>query len=282
MSTIAGDFPVLHGATRRQNILWVRIGFLLILVIALVLVLISYLNYSNYRKAYLELNLTRYTIVAKDVRQSVLTGLNVGIRPAENTRLLPSIKEQTRRERGIRFIAVIDEFGAIVGDGKIAAGAPARWHDRLATTRPDSWQTSDAETMEIGLPFLNNFNIKAGAVVIGYDKLAIESAASDMLRKLAVDVVVTLAVLVILTFAGVYVVTRKFSRVLSGVAATLDASLNEGAALTVDGDFLGAGVSREINDFTALSHGLVTDLAAIERDVAASLATRGADRKEGL
>jgi hypothetical protein len=281
MSTIAVAFHAPHDTSRRQDTLWVRIGILLILVIALVLVLISYLNYSNYRKAYLDLNLTRYTIVAKDVRQTVLGGLNVGLRPAENTRLLPSIKEQTRRENGIRFIAVIDESGTIIGDGKFGDGAPARWHSRLAKTLPENWQTSDADTIEIGIPFVNNFNIKAGAVILGYNKTAIESAASDMLRKLAVDVLVTLLFLAVLTFGGVYIVTRRFCRVVTGVAATIDAALHEGAPLTVDGDFLGAGVAQEINDFTALSHGLVTDLAALERDVAASPATCGAGREEG-
>ncbi len=271
MPTIALDLDAAPRAAPHHNVLWLRIGILLILVIALVLVLISYLNYSNYRKAYLELNLTRYMIVAKDVRQTVLAGLNVGLEPAENARLLPSIKEQARRENGIHFIGVIDESGAVIGDGRIAPGAAARWGGRQGATSPDAyWQYSDADTIEIGIPFVNNFNIKSGAVVIGYDKHAIEGAASDMLRKLAIDVVITLLFLAALTFAGVYFVTRKFSSVLASVASTIDSALGHGAPLTADGDFLGAGVAQEINDFTALSHRLVSDIAALEQDVAAA------------
>ena len=272
MSAIAANVPAAPGA-RRQHSLWLRIGTLLILVIALVLLLISYLNYSNYRKAYLDLNLTRYMIVAKDVRQSVLGGLNVGLAPAENARLLPSIREQARRESGIHFIGVIDESGAVIGAGRISPAAAARWRASLAATAPDAyWQTSDADTIEIGIPFMNNFNIKAGAVVIGYDKRAIESAASDMLGKLGLDLVLTLACVAALTLAGVHLVTRKFCRALASVAATIGSALGQGTPLRAQGDFLGAGVADEINDFTALSHSLVSDIAALERDVAAARA----------
>lgn len=270
MQTVAVDFHAPPVAGRRHNLLWLRIGILLTLVIALVLVLISYLNYSNYRKAYLELNLTRYMIVAKDVRQTVLSGLNVGLAPAENVRLLSAIHEQLGRERDIAFIGVIDEAGAVTGAGSIGPGAAARWHRRLAATAPQaSWQTSDASTIELGIPFVNNFNVKAGAVVIGFERGAIESAAAAMLRMLAVDMAITLLVLTLLTFAGVYVLTRKFSSVLAGVAATIDAASGGGAPLSVDADLLGTGVAREINDFTAVSRRLAGELALLEQDVAA-------------
>lgn len=282
MSSIAVDVRAPQGAGPHQNILWLRVGILLILVIALVLVLISYLNYSNYRKAYLELNRSRYMIVAKDVRQTVLAGLNVGLGPVENTRLLRSIKEQTRRESGIRFVGVVDEAGVIIGDGKSEEGAGARWRASLATTLPGaSWQTSAADTIEIGIPFVNNFNVKAGAVVIAYDKTAIEDAASDMLGRLAGDVFATFILVSALTLGGVYYLTRRFSSVLSGVAATIDSALDEGAPMTVDGDFLGDGVAREINDFTALSHKLVSDLAVLERDVTDAQAARPQAPKVG-
>lgn len=270
MTSLALDFPAPAPAARRPHVLWLRIGILLNVVIALVLVLISYLNYSNYRKAYLELNLTRYLIVAKDVRQTVLGGLNVGLEPAQNTRLLPAIHEEVRNASGITFIGVIDEAGEVTGAGKLSARA-ARWRASLASTAPDAyWQTSDADTIEVGLPFMNNFHIKAGAVVIGYDRRAIENAASDMLRKLVFDVLLTMVFVAALSFAGVWLATRKLAGALASVAATLDPAAPGGARVAVDGDLLGAGAAGEINDFADLSRTLVADIAGLEREVAAA------------
>lgn len=270
MTSLALDLPVPAPAARRPRVLWLRIGILLNVVIALVLVLISYLNYSNYRKAYLEQNLTRYLIVAKDVRQTVLGGLNVGLEPAQNTRLLPAIYEEVRNGSGIRFIGVMDETGLVTGAGDVGPRA-GRWRDSLAATAPDTyWQTSDADTIEVGLPFMNNFHIKSGAVVIGYDKRAIENAAGDMLRKLTADVLLTMVFVALLSFAGVWLATRRLAGALASVAATLDPQAPGSARLAVDGDLLGAGAAQEINDFADLSRDLVRDIASLEREVAAA------------
>lgn len=274
MQTLAADLHAAPPAERRHNLLWMRIGLLLIVVIASMLVLVSYLNYSNYRKAYLDLNLTRYMIVAKDVRQTVLGGLNVGLTPAENVPLLPAIRAQLGRENGIRFIGVLDESGAVIGAGRIDPGGAARWRNKLAETAPTaSWQRFEAGVIEIGIPFVNNYNVKAGAVVIGYDRRPIERAASHMLRMLAADMAISLVVLALLTFTGVYFLTHKFFTVLAGVAATIDASGGAGGGakpLSVEGDYLGAGVAQEINAFTEASHRLAGELAVLEHEVAAA------------
>jgi hypothetical protein len=58
-SNLAGSgHPIKKGRQKRD--LWLRIGTLLVFVTALVILLVSYLNYSNYRKSYLELNHARY------------------------------------------------------------------------------------------------------------------------------------------------------------------------------------------------------------------------------
>lgn len=257
------DVP--HASQPGRNLLWLRIGVLLIFVIALVLVLISFLNYSNYRKTYLDLNLTRYLILAKDLRQTVVAGLNVGLNPGENVRLAPAIKELAQRESGIRFIGVLDESGAVISDGKVPAAAAAAWRSHLgSTTAGEYWQTSDATTLQIGIPFVNNFNLKAGAVVIGYDRAAIEAATDNMLLKLSIDIVATLLVLAALTLAGVYVLTRKFAAELASVGRTLDSALNESVPQKIDGHFLSGSEAQDINEFTTLSHRVASEIARLE------------------
>ena len=72
---------------RRCIPLWVRLGVPISLIIALAIGLISFLNYYNYEKTYSQLNVSRITVVARDLRQAIETGLNVGLAPRNNTQL---------------------------------------------------------------------------------------------------------------------------------------------------------------------------------------------------
>ena len=67
--------------------LWVRIGIPISLIVALAVGLISFLNYYNYEKTYRQLNVSRITVVARDLRQTIEAGLNVGLAPRSNTQL---------------------------------------------------------------------------------------------------------------------------------------------------------------------------------------------------
>src|SRR5258705_3889779 len=76
---------------RRSAPLWLRLGLPISLIIALAIGLISFLNYYNYRKTYPQLNVARLMVVARDLRQAVESGLNVGMVPRRNTQLATSL-----------------------------------------------------------------------------------------------------------------------------------------------------------------------------------------------
>lgn len=251
----------------RRNPLWLRIGGLLVLVIASVLVLISFLNYSNYRKNYLELNLTRYLVLAKDTRQSIVAGLNIGLRPSEDEHLQSSLGEMARRYEGIRYIGVLDESGRLIGQGQLPQQSAERWKKRVEATDADAyWQAGSADTYQVGLPFVNNFGIKIGAVVIGYERKPIEANIGDMLRKMAVDVAQTLVLMTVLTMAGVYVLTRRLAGDLNEVGATIDSALGADTPPLIDEHLLGEDVARDINEFTTISHKLASQLSRLEQE----------------
>lgn len=273
-----------QGAARRprRNTLWLRIGGLLVLVIASVLILISFLNYSNYRKNYLELNLTRYLVLAKDTRQNIVGALNIGLRPAEDEHLPAALAEMAQRYEGIRYIGVLDESGRLLGRGQLPAQTPANWMRRIAATDADAyWQAANGDTFQIGLPFVNNFGIKIGAVVIGYERTRIEANISDMLRKMCVDVAQTLVLIALLTMAGVYILTRRLANDLSEVGATIDSALGAATPPLVDEHLLGEGVARDINAFTTVSHRLAGELARLEHEMGQGAALAPAGPKEG-
>lgn len=252
----------------RRNTLWLRIGGLLVLVIASVLILISFLNYSNYRKNYLELNLTRYLVLAKDTRQSIVAGLNIGLRPSEDEYLQASLGEMARRYEGIRYIGVLDESGRLIGQGELPRQSAERWKQRVEATEADAyWQAGNADIYQVGLPFVNNFGIKIGAVVIGYERKPIEANIGDMLRKMAVDVAQTLVLMTVLTMAGVYVLTRRLAGDLNEVGATIDSALAAATPPLIDEHLLGEEVARDINEFTTISHRLASQLSRLEQEL---------------
>jgi sensor histidine kinase regulating citrate/malate metabolism len=259
----------------RRDTLWLQIGGLLLFVFAAVLILISFLNYSNYRKTYLDLNLVRYLVLAKDVRQSVVSDLNIGLHPSEDMYLIPALTEMARRYDGMRYIGVVDESGSPIGQGAFPLLPAQHWKDRIAATAADSyWQSSEADTFQIGLPFLNNFNVKAGAVVIGYDRVRIEHAIDDMLRKMYVNALEILSLLTVLALGAVYFLTRRVSVGLAQVATVLDTTLEAPEPPVVADYMLGTDVARNINEFAAMSHRVVCEIARLEQDL--SRATPGA------
>ncbi|MDW5416191.1 hypothetical protein R6242_06345 [Iodobacter sp. CM08] len=256
---------------RRQRFLWWKISVLLVIVIAFVLVIITFLNYSNYRKTYLDLNLSRHLVLAKDLHQTIETGLNIGIKPAENLNLLPAIRDKINRHAGIRYIGIINDVGEIIGEGLMPAQSGLDWKKRISNTAADGyWQASNTNTFQLGMVFTNNFNIKAGAVVIGYDRITIENAIEHIRNKLCIDVLLTLGVLTFLTLLGVYVLTRKFAAELFEIANVIESTLGTAGPHQVVPQVLSESVAKDINDFTRLSHQLAQKMAEFECEISST------------
>lgn len=237
---------------KAQNAIWLRISILLILVISAVLLIISFLNYSNYRKNYLEQNLARYLVLAKDLRQSVESGLNIGLSPAANTSLRPILKSLLQQQIGTRFIAVLDESGNILSEGALDTNTSFAWREKLQH-HDEYWQASSAQTLELGMPIHNSFNLKVGAVVVGYDKLAIEYALADMQRKLIFDTLLVIALCALLTLVGVWWLTRPLERELKSISGVLN-QIGEGEHAPQLPAKLDAGMQEDINLFAHMSH----------------------------
>jgi sensor histidine kinase regulating citrate/malate metabolism len=252
-----------------RNVLWIRIGFLLLCIIAFVLFLTAFLNYSNCRKTYLELNQNRYLVTANDLRQAIVLGLNIGLNPSENAHLRPIMKEFLHRQVGIRYISIVSDSGNAITEGTPSDEAVRDWNRWFEKVGPEeSWHTSDVDTFQIGVPFLNNFNGKIGAVVIGYDRTAIEDGIDDMGSTLLIDAITTLSLFAILTFSGVYFLTSEFVRKIAQIGQAIDSTLIAAKPIHVHDDLLDAETAKDINEFTQKTHYVVQKIVHLERLVA--------------
>jgi sensor histidine kinase regulating citrate/malate metabolism len=205
--------------------LWVRLAVPISLIIALAISLITFLNYYNYEKTYRQLNVSRITVVARDLRQAIEVGLNVGLAPRNNTELDKGLALAKEHTEGLRFAAVIDDQGKrLVEVGQAAPGQG--WLSRLAGIGDaSSWLGEDSNTYQVGLPYRNSFGVTVGAVVVGYDKAAIDRATAAMRLNLLGDWAVAVTLLTILTLFGVRLVTRPLESELSVAEAALANSL---------------------------------------------------------
>ncbi len=237
----------------RTNTIWLRISALMILVISAVLLIVSFLNYSNYRKNFLQLNLSRYLVVANDLRQTVEAGLDVGLDPAANTRLLPTMQELAKQQSGTRYIAIVPAHGEIIGQGAIGPGAAPDWQTRMQNV-DTYWQVSRPDSLEIGMPIRNNFNLKIAAVVIGYDRVAIEDAMSAMRRKLIVDTLQMLAAAVLVIIVGVKIITRQLGDELAAIGEVIDRVLTDAQPPLLPESEMDPKLADDINMFANLSH----------------------------
>lgn len=263
--------PPYHKSVKVQapGVLWLRIGGLLVLVIASVLALTSFLNYSNYRKTLVELNLTRHLVLVKDLRQAVESGLNIGLRPAENETLLPLLRQVAHRHGGISYIVLLDDMGGILGVGKYPMLAATNWKELLLATPVDQyWQSGDRGAAQLGVVFANSFNVKIGAVVIGYDMAGLELASNAMLWKLIQDTVMVLILMASITLVAVYYLTRQFTRDLKMVGDNIAATLDPELPAPLARDVFGSGVAEEINQFSLLMHHVGVKLSQLEAGVA--------------
>ena len=241
--------------------LWVRLGVPIFLIIALAVGLISFLNYYNYEKTYRQLNVSRITVVARELRQAIESGLNVGLAPRNNTQLEEALATAQERTEGLRFAVVIDEQANRTVE--VGVAAPEQdWLRRIQDIGDGlSWIGEGRDTYQVGLPFRNSFGVMVGAVILGYDKAAIDRATAAMRLTLFVDWLVAAAALGFLTLLGVRMVTRSLESELTQSEAAIDQMQRGMTVPDLRLPLLGEEIERGIPAFVQQSQAAQAQLA---------------------
>jgi len=242
--------------------LWVRLGVPIVLIIALAIGLISFLNYYNYEKTYKQLNVSRIIVVARDLRQAIETGLNVGLAPLNNTQLGKDLSIARDHTEGLRFAVVIDESANRLVE--VGETTPEQdWKQRLGATGGEAyWLGEGARTYQIGMPYRNSFGVTVGAVVLGYVKASIDRAASAMRLTLVGDWLKAVALLSLMALAGMWWITRRLEHDLTEADAAIGTALSQAPTHELRLPVLGDEIERGIPAFVAQSRAAAAALAA--------------------
>ncbi len=235
----------LHFLPPLKTPLWVRLAIPINLVIALALGLISFLNYYVFEKTYKDLNVSRITVVARDLRQVIETGLNIGLSPQSNVQFNTAARLAKEITEGVNFIIVIDDKGRRLIEAGEALENPD-WAKKFGTT---PWTSEDPQTYQIGLPYRNSFGIVVGALVLGYDRNAIIAATNDMRISLITDWIYDVLIVSILTFSGIYLLTRSLKRELTLIEDDLKKPLSDHRTLEIEAPIMGADFRSGLASF---------------------------------
>ena len=228
---------------RGQLPLWLRLGVHISLIIALAIALISFLNYYNFEKSFRELNVARVSVVARDLRQAIEVGLNIGLAPRDNLELAREIAAAKDRTVGLRFAAVIDEQGRRLMELG-SAGTEQDWDVRLDG---QGWLGEDTVSYQIGLPYRNSFGLISGAIILGYDKAEIDRATAKMRQALLIDWLIAVVAISLLVMLGTWLVTRRLRHELDVAESALTASHHDRSVPKLHLPILGEEVEKGIS-----------------------------------
>jgi hypothetical protein len=118
------------------------------------------------------------------------------------------------------------------------------------------------ETYQVGLPFQNSFGVTVGAVVLGYDKSAIDRATAAMRLTLFLDWLLAVSVLTISALLGVRIITRGLESDLAQAEAALDQAQRGAQLPELRLPLLGDDIERGIPAFVRQAQAARAQLAA--------------------
>ena len=246
----------LHFATKIKTPLWVRLAIPITLVIALALGLISFLNYYVFEKTYKDLNVSRITVVARDLRQLIEAGLNIGLPPQSNLPFNESVSVAKEMTDGVTFILVRDDKGRRVLEAGEAIENPD-WAKKFGNS---PWTSEDAKTYQIGLPYRNSFGVVVGTLILGYDRNAIVAATNDMRSSMITDWLYDVVIVALLTFGGVFLLTRSLTRELDLIEKDLSKPQSDIYKLEFELPIMGSDFRSGLESFLNITRSFVEKL----------------------
>lgn len=216
-----------HGPRRRRSGLTTKITLTILFILGFCVLLIGFLNYFNFDKTFSALIAERYTVVDKELRNSVEYGLRLGLSLAEIKNIQDIIEQTKRHYPSIDEIAVFNTHGKRIFDTRrdlTGKPVPAAW-------LPPTGQTQDGRVRQghegahyfVSASLFNSFDAPAGSVVVTYGRRVVQRADHAMLLYLGGMGALTLLVIALLVFVAVYLVTRRLKMALGHIEGTLRA-----------------------------------------------------------
>jgi sensor histidine kinase regulating citrate/malate metabolism len=245
-----------------------KISWTLVLILAFLLSLVTFLNFFNFETAYSELNQSRFEVLARDLKNTIEYNINLGLSLSEARNLQDVIGGMAKLDKDIAFIRIFNAQGRILYDtdpSGVGTRVPESWAGELGSVGSSLPVLTDPEgkRMVIGVPVADSFNVMAGAFALGYDRAAQDRDVRSMFGYLMRFLALVLGVASVLAYLAVALLSKGFTRSVVEMTRSLDAIGREGAMPVPDpapGETLFSGEIRRFRETTRKALGEIRDL----------------------
>lgn len=187
-----------------------RVGHLAILILAFLLALISYLDYANFEKTYLDLIASRSRVMAEDLAQAVEYGLNLGLRLDQMTQLGKLVVETQAADPDILWVAVADSQ-----DKPLFTAPPEATHSasvRVEALTKSHPELAPGESYFTRVRLTNSFGRDSGSVVIAWSRTAVNTKLARVAKEMWQQTLAVLGLFAALILLVSFVLARGFDR----------------------------------------------------------------------
>lgn len=187
----------------------------IVLVIAAGLILASFLDYANFRRAYDDLMTSRVLVPVQDARHMIEYGMDLGLDPGSLTTLEVLLRETLDHEPDLAAILVEGRNGRLQLEvSRPATPLPADLRSVERVPGPDGryWSAVDAPYYLIGMPLVSSFGQSAGNVILVFDRAALQRPLEEMAERLSATLGQVLLLVALVTIAGLWWLLRPFRR----------------------------------------------------------------------
>lgn len=203
------------------------------------------LNYLKFERMLLEQQARVLEILAGDLGDTVENGLALGVRLAGIPGGQALLERSRAAEPLIAGLSIIDAAGIVLFDtdrqNLNTTAHPAALAGQIET---GPWRYRDGRRYGIGVPITNGFGQYEGAVLLGYERRAVDERLAAVLLSMVQATLLALAVAVPLGAIGIHLVTRRTRRWFAAMeaamqpgappeplAATLQGAIGEASAI---------------------------------------------------
>lgn len=228
-------------------------GLTICAILGFTIALSSLLNYVNFERSYSDMVRSAHTVVLRDIGYGVQYGLGLGLSLPAMDNIAAVIDAVAAEDDNILAIRVFGPQGRTLFDTdpqRIGTAVPGHWQElAFGGGSADGVWNADVEGADvIGLTLINNFDVVEGGLALVFSRAEAETAFARIRVLLVKQSLITLAVFGMLSMVLAWLITRRLSRSLQRMEASL-AAVDAGREPTVTAASAGNAFEQEFAAF---------------------------------
>lgn len=212
----------------------VRLATVMVAVVLAAAALTVTLDYLKFRRVMQAQENDVYMFMATDLATTIEDSMNLGLPLAALATTEQLIQRRRAAERGTLGITVVDANGTVLFDTdrfRVGQRAPADWLGAAGTER--RWTETLPDAYVVGVRIMSSFGQPAGAVVVRYDRVPLETRLTAILLAMMQAALLMVGAAVAVAVAAAVVLTRPHRLWFARAEAQI-ASLAPGATPVTD------------------------------------------------